>query len=314
MGFLIKHKADGSLAGPAAAAERHRKTAGLLGVCVLAAHLATGCASQPPASDASRRPMRLITDFQTLETPEVVAVLVKSDRPLTYTATRQEDPRGVLFQFPETGLEGLDATYFPPPNPVIRAIRTAEAAAGQETRVFMELSQETSYEVLTDTEGLRILFRKAPAAPSFAGMPALSGAAAPPPPRPPSATSKRDPGPSQTAATAPPPATPFLRDVRTEVRADAVLIRVTADGALKNPTVFTLDHPARIVFDFMGLRSPFKGEQRIPVRSEWISQVRHLGYPDKVRLVADTAAPHLKSYSLEPTAEGFLITVGDHKR
>ena len=64
----------------------------------------------------------------------------------------------------------------------------------------------------------------------------------------------------------------------------------------------------------MGLRSPFKGEQRIPVRSEWMSQVRHLGYPDKVRLVADTAAPHLKSYSLEPTAEGFLITVGAHKR
>ena len=76
--------------------------------------------------------------------------------------------------------------------------------------------------------------------------------------------------------------------MRTEVRADAVLIRVTADGAVKTPNVFTLDNPARIVFDFMGLHSPFKGEQKIPARSEWVRQVRHLGYPDKVRLVADT--------------------------
>ncbi len=301
------------MAGPAAAAERHRKAAGLLGLCMLAVFQTTGCASQPSVSDASRRPIRVITDFQTIETPEVVAVLVKSDQPLTYTATRQEDPRGVLFQFPDTGLEGLDATYFPPSNPVIRAIRAAEAAAGHETRVFMELAQDTAYEVLPDKEGLRILFRKASAAPSFAGMPTLSGTAAPPP-TPSSATSKTDPRTSRTAAAATAPVAPLLRDVRTEVRADAVLIRVTADGALPPPTVFTLDHPARIVFDFTGLHSTFKGEQRIPVRSEWVSQVRHLGYPDKVRLVADTTAPQLKSYSLERTAEGFLITVGAHKR
>jgi hypothetical protein len=256
--------------------------------------------------------MRVITDFQTLETPEVVAVLVKSVRSLTYTATRQEDPRGVMFQFPDTGLEGLDTTYFPPPNPVIRSIRTAEAATGHEARVFLELAQEASYEVLPDKEGLRILFRKASVAPPFGGMPALSETAAPPPKKS-SAPAKTGPGTPRTAAAASAPVATFLRDVRTEVRADAVLIRVTADGALKPPAVFTLDHPARIVVDFMGLQSRFKGEQRIPVRSEWVSQVRHLGYPDKVRLVADTAAPQLKTYSIEPTAEGFLITVGAQK-
>ena len=101
--------------------------------------------------------------------------------------------------------------------------------------------------------------------------------------------------------------------MRTEVRADAVLIRVTADGTVKTANVFTLDNPARIVFDFMGLHSTFKGEQRIPVRSEWVSQVRHLGYPDKVRLVADTEARYLKSYSMEPTADGLVITVGARK-
>ena len=112
------------------------------------------------------------------------------------------------------------------------------------------------------------------------------------------------------AAAAPAPGASVLRDVRTEVRADAVLIRVTADGTLNTANVFTLENPARIVFDFMGLYSRFKGEQRIPVRSPWVSQVRHLGYPDKVRLVADTEARHLKSYSIEPTADGLVITVG----
>jgi hypothetical protein len=138
MGFLIKIRGRRAIGGPEASAAQIRVTLWWLGICILAALLATGCASQPPVSDAPRRPMRIITDFQTLETPEVMAVLVKSDRPLTYTATRQEGPRGVLFQFPDTGLEGLDATYFPPPNPVIRAIRSAEASAGHETRVFAD--------------------------------------------------------------------------------------------------------------------------------------------------------------------------------
>jgi hypothetical protein len=263
-------------------------------------------------SDAPRRPARVITDFRTIETPEAVAVIVKSDQPLTYTATRQEDPRGVLFQFPATALEGLDAAYFPPPNPVIRSIRTSEAATGSEARVFLELAQDNSYEVLPDPEGLKIVFRKAPAAAAFGGMPAISGMEAPPP-KLPVAASRSGPGPAKMAVAAPAPAASVLRDVRTEVRSDAVLIRLTADGTVKTANTFTLENPARIVFDFMGLHSMFKGEQRIAVRSEWVSQVRHLGYPDKVRLVADTDVRHLSSYSMEPMIDGLVITVGNKK-
>jgi hypothetical protein len=308
MGFVIKHNPGGSLAWPAAV-ERPREVARLIVLCMLAVLQTTGCASQPSVSDAPRRPTRVITDFRTIETPEAVAVIVKSNQPLTYTATRQEEPRGVLFQFPDTGLEGLDAAYFPPPNPVIRSIRTAEPAAGSEARVFLELAQDAPYEVQPDKEGLKIVFRKASAGASFGGMPAISGIEAPPS-KPATPTLKSEPGPPRMAAVTVAPAASVLRDVRTEVRADAVLIRLTADGTVKMPNVFTLENPARIVFDFMGLHSTFKGEQRIPVRSEWVSQVRHLGYPDKVRLVVDTGAPYLKSYSMEPAADGLVITVG----
>jgi len=48
----------------------------------------------------------------------------------------------------------------------------------------------------------------------------------------------------------------------------------------------------------------------MPVRSEWMSQVRHLGYPGKARRVAHTEARYLRSYSLETTAEGIGSTVG----
>jgi len=313
VGIVVKHKVGGSGAWPAAPAEIPRKASWLLGVCLLAALQTAGCASQPPVSDAARRPLRVITDFRTIETPEAVAVIVKSDQPLTYTAILQEDPRGVLFQFPETALEGLDAVYFPPPNSVIRSIRTAEAAGGSEAHVFLELAQETFYEVLPDKEGLKIVFRKASAETAFGGMPAISGTVASPP-KLPAAALKSEPPPAKMAAATPAPVASVLREVRTEVRADSVLIRLTADGTLKTANVFTLENPARIVFDFMGLQSTFKGEQRIPVRSELVSQVRHLGYPDKVRLVVDTEARHLKSYAMEPAADGLVITVGAKKQ
>jgi hypothetical protein len=291
---------------------RGQKAVGLLGLCMLAALIAAGCASQPPVSDAPRRPTKVITDFRTIETPEAVAVIVKSNQPLTYTATRQEEPRGVLFQFPDAGLEGLDAAYSQPPNSVIRSIRAAETAFGSEARVFLELAQDAPYEVQPDKEGLKIVFRKASAGASFGGMPAISGIEAPPS-KPAMPTLKSEPEPLRMAAVTVAPAASVLRDVRTEVRADAVLIRLTADGTVKTPNVFTLENPARIVFDFMGLHSTFKGEQRIPIRSEWVSMVRHLGYPDKVRLVADTEARFLTSHSIEPTADGLVIRVGAGK-
>jgi hypothetical protein len=263
-------------------------------------------------SDAPRRPTKVITDFRTIETPEAVAVIVKSNQPLTYAATRQEEPRGVLFQFPDTGLEGLDAAYFPPPNSVIRSIRTAETAAGSEARVFLELAQDAPYEVLPDQDGLKIVFRKHSAGAAFHGMPAISGIETPPR-KPPEAASKIEPKPPKASAAVSAPGAAVLRDVRTEVRVAAVLIRLTADGPVETPNVFTLDNPARIVFDFTGLQSTFKGEQRIPVRSESVSRIRHLGYPDKVRLVVETEARYLKSHSMEPAADGFLITVGNGK-
>ena len=173
-------RGSSAVGGPAASAEQACGARLLFGLCLLAAVLATGCASQPSVTDASRRPAKTIADFWAIDTPETVAVVMKSDRPLTYTATRQENPRGVFLQFPDTGLDGMHSVYYPPPNPVLRSIRTAEGAGGSEARVLLELAQDAPYEVVPDSEGLKIVFQKPFAAAAFGGMPAISGTAAAP--------------------------------------------------------------------------------------------------------------------------------------
>lgn len=297
MGVVIKHKVGCSFGWPAPSVELSRKSAWVWGLCWLTLVQTAGCASQPSVGGAPSEPLPAITDFWATETPEAVAIMVKSDRPLTCTAARQDNPRGVLLRFPATVLDGLKSAYFPPPNPVIRSIRTTEAAGnGREVQVFLELSQDLPYEVLSEAEGLRITFQK-----PVAALPASSKPAA----------LKDKPKPTKVPPAAPAPGAMMMREVRAETRTDAVIIRVIADGPVKEVQAFTIDEtPAKIVFDLIGLRSAYPGEQRMPVQSPWVSQVRHAGHPDKVRLVAETSKAHLNDFTVNTVADGLVITVG----
>jgi hypothetical protein len=107
------------------------------------------------------------------------------------------------------------------------------------------------------------------------------------------------------------PATALVNVNATSSKGGAVMT-VEADGALRDYKAFTLtESPPRIVFDFSGIRSPYKGEQRMAVKTGPVSQVRHLGYPDKVRLVVETQKPYLGSYTVESVDNGLLIQVGE---
>ncbi len=108
-----------------------------------------------------------------------------------------------------------------------------------------------------------------------------------------------------------PPAT-ALKTVSTEPTKDGVVITVEADGALHDYKAFTIaDDPPRIVFDLPGVRSTYKGEQRTAPPSGPVQQIRHMAYPDKVRLVIDTQKPYLKKYSAEAVENALIIRVGD---
>jgi type IV pilus assembly protein PilQ len=103
-----------------------------------------------------------------------------------------------------------------------------------------------------------------------------------------------------------------LKTVSTVPSQDGVVITVEADGALRDYAAFTIaDNPPRIVFDLPGLRSAYKGEQRTAPSSGPVQQVRHMAYPDKVRLVIDTQKPYLKKYSAEAVDNTLIIRIGD---
>jgi type IV pilus assembly protein PilQ len=51
----------------------------------------------------------------------------------------------------------------------------------------------------------------------------------------------------------------------------------------------------------------------LKVNTKWITQVRHNGYPDKVRVVLDTQKSYLKTYTAVPVNNGLSILLGDAK-
>ncbi len=117
---------------------------------------------------------------------------------------------------------------------------------------------------------------------------------------------------------APPPPAPSLK-AATEMKRvsaapgkDAATVSLEADGVVRNYKSFTIEEPpARIVFDLPGLRSPFKGEQKTTVAGGPVTRLRHLAYPDKVRLVIETQKAYLANYTAEPTDTGLVIHVGE---
>lgn len=102
-----------------------------------------------------------------------------------------------------------------------------------------------------------------------------------------------------------------IKNVSTASSQDGVVITVEADGPLRDYKAFTIaDNPPRIVFDLPGVRSPYPVEQRTAPSSGPVQQVRHMAYPDKVRLVIDTQKPYLRKYTAEAVGNALIIQVG----
>ena len=108
------------------------------------------------------------------------------------------------------------------------------------------------------------------------------------------------------------PAAKRLKTVTASVLKNNVVVNVNADGVIRSYKSFTLNNKQpRIVIDMLGLKSPFKGEQRQAVKSPYVKQFRHFGHADKVRLVLDTPKTALAKFSTTPVESGLLIHVGD---
>ncbi|MGE5257236.1 MAG: AMIN domain-containing protein, partial [Hyphomicrobiales bacterium] len=270
-------------------------------IAVFLAVMMAGCASQNTAQVRSAEEDRLITDIVSREDASSLSVTVKGNQQLSYTAVRQDAPLGVLFHFPGTGLDNLKEVYYPPENDTIGSIRATELNEnGKAARIFISLKRDVAYELGPEGADLTIVFPKTEAS-------AVKGASA-------SLIQESDTdkaGAQSAASKSSAPATTLVNVTATSSAGGAV-VTVEADGALRDYKSFTLtESPPRIVFDFLGIHSPYKGEQRMAVKTGPVSQVRHLGYPDKVRLVVETQKQYLGNYTVEPVENGLLIQVGD---
>jgi len=260
--------------------------------------LAQGCASDHPATPKTMGPKRMIIDIMTIQTADSLTVVVKGDQPLTYTFMQQESPQALVIKFADTGFDRLEPVYYPPENFALHSIQTEQIPVnGMEARVVLGLKGSAPYQVVPEENNLKVVFTKT-------ATPAQSAY-----PRRDQRTPKQRP-PSPAAKTA--QASGILKEVQVAALDGGVAVYMRVDGHQPNYKTFTIDDPlpARIIVDLLGLRSAFRDEQKIPAAGEIVKQVRHFGYPDKVRVVVETEKAYLKDFSVEPFENGIVLKVG----
>jgi len=270
-----------------------RAGAVLFGITLLIA----GCAFLDRATVESTGETKLITDIATSEDTASSIVTLSGSRNLTYTAIKQVFPLGVLFHFPDTALDNVKEVYYPPHSKVIASIRATQVQeeTGTTSRIFIALKEDLPYNIRPDADEIHISF-------PMTGQPAAEKSA----PQTPRKAAKAPKPAKRTAA----PATRITAITAAPLK-KSVAVNVDADGTINNYKAFTIEiSPPRIVYDLYGLKSPFKGEQRLSVKSDRVSKIRHFAHPDKVRIVIETQKAYLSKHSASPVDNGLVIHVG----
>ena len=259
--------------------------------------LVQGCASDHPATPKMMRPKRMIIDIITIEKTDRMTVVVQGDQPLTYTFMQQESSQALVIKFADTGIDSLAAVYFPPENFAVYSIQTRDSGRRNGSAGGSQLKGSTPYQLVPEENSLKVIFIKTAASTqSASSLPDLQAA--------------RQQTPSPTTQTA--PVSGILKEVHVASHGAGVAVYLRVDGHVGNYKTFTIDDPlpARIVVDLVGLRSAFRGEEKIPVEGKIVKQVRHFGHPDKVRVVVETEKAYLKDFSVEPVENGIVLKIG----
>ena len=254
-----------------------------------------GCVSNKSA-DVKPSGTKQITDIIINENSNSLIFTIKGNQLLTYTEIKQAFPKGVLFQFPDTALDIVKQTYIPPANKIISSIEVNEIVEDKATTssIFVALKKDVPYELNLDETGLKVSF------------PNVAAFATKEKPQKELAEKKPEPKIIQKSA----PAATRLKTVTVTPSEDNIVVNLIADGAIRDYKSFSIDNPARIVFDIYKIESPYKTEQKISVESNWVKRIRYCGHPKKVRVVLDTQKEYLSTYSALPTNSGLVIQVG----
>jgi len=102
----------------------------------------------------------------------------------------------------------------------------------------------------------------------------------------------------------------LLKSIEYREKENRFIITVQTSRAVPVYKSFTLEDPARIVFDLPNIQSPYRKEKKISVDTEWVRQIRHYGDAKNLRVVIDTEKAYLSDYKTEQIDNRLIIALG----
>ena len=106
------------------------------------------------------------------------------------------------------------------------------------------------------------------------------------------------------------PIVTVLKSIETVQKGNGLIVTVETSDDITDFTSFTLDDPARIVFDLPNTRSPYLKEQTIPLDTEWVRRIRHYANSRRLRIVLETQESYLAAFTANRISGRLIISVG----
>ncbi len=254
-----------------------------------------------------------ITGIRVEETPNAWIVEVSANHVADYTLAESPLEEEVVIYFAES-LLGVSQTEYPSESDLIGTVSAIDLIKNGPCKIVIPVLQSgIAYDARrgSDPDVLEVVFNKPAMAKQFAEDMVVGGDIADDDDLMADAASLDET--AMTADSPLPPARPatMLEGIKAVAGEAGVEIKVSADGMIEDYKKFILTTPPRIVFDLPGIKSSYSKEQRFPVGSDMVKQVRHFSHPDYLRVVLDVDEAGLSQYTGISQRDGMTIYVGD---
>ena len=99
-------------------------------------------------------------------------------------------------------------------------------------------------------------------------------------------------------------------DFVVEEKPDSVTVRIIADGRIENYNAFKLDGPPRLVLDLWAVDTRYP-QKTLQAKGPLIRKIRIGRYPDKLRVVFDSAKSKLPLHAINPRDNQMMVSFGN---
>ncbi|MDM8516648.1 type IV pilus secretin PilQ [Desulfobacterales bacterium HSG16] len=246
--------------------------------------------------------LKHITQVELIEQPDSIGLHLEGDQMLNFYPVKRPFPPAVILFFSDTALTA-EKTAFTPDGNIIESIDVS-VLDGKKNATKVEIlfkenisPDDATPDISRKGNNIDILFSRGVRPTSYGRM---------------SDTRGLDEGDAEIIQ----PVTEIdhtatrIESVYASREDDSLKVFVGADGAIANYKAFTIESPPGIVFDFFNIKSPYKNEKQVAVKTKWVKRIRYFAYPDRLRLVLDTEKVYLSKFSAYPVDNGLMIHVG----